>query len=80
MCVSAAISAAAAHASPGAPKEREWRPPVPWSTTAQNACRSPGTRAEAASIRARTGVTPRVPMMDRLVISAPSQWVMSISS
>ena len=79
-CVSAATSAAAAQAPNGSPKDNDSRPPLSWSTTTHRAWRSPGTSSAAASTSARTGVTPRVPMISLLVISAPSQCVTSIIS
>ena len=53
---------------------------VPEPTTTLSASRCPGTSAAARSISSRTGVCPRVPMISRLVISAPSQCDRSITS
>ena len=50
------------------------------STTTESAWRSPRTIEAAAWISARTGVTPRVPMISLLVMRAPSQCVTSMSS
>ena len=44
---------------------------VPDATTRQSASRSAGISVAASLIRARTGVTPRVPIISALVIKAP---------
>lgn len=41
---------------------------------------SPGTMSAAVSMSWRTGVMPSVPMMSEAVISAPTQWEMSMTS
>ena len=53
---------------------------MPDLTTRHSACRSLGIIAAASSISARTGVTPGVPMISTLEISAPSQWERSMTS
>ena len=53
---------------------------APDATTRQSARRSAGIIEAASLIIARTGVTPRVPIISALVINAPTQWDRSISS
>ena len=62
------------------PKAAACRVSVPDSTTRQSASRSAGISEAASLTRARTGVTPRVPIISALVIRAPTQWDTSISS
>ncbi len=80
MCTCADTSAAAAQAARGSPNVTACRSLECDLVTRQNASRSPGTIDAASSISARTGVTPRVPIVSALVISAPSQCERSMSS
>ena len=78
--VSAEISAQAAQASSGVPKAAACSVSAPDATTRHSASRSAGIRLAASLISARTGVTPRVPIISALVIKAPTQCDRSISS
>ncbi len=63
MCTCADTSAAAAQADSGSPNATECSDAGFEPVTTQSASRSPGTIEAAASISARTGVTPSVPMI-----------------
>ena len=73
MWVCAEISAHAAHASSGVPKAAACKVSVPEATTRHNPSRRAGIRLAASLTSARTGVTPRVPIISALVIKAPTQ-------
>src|SRR5690625_5406677 len=80
MWVCAEILAIAAQAACGSPKAIAFRSWPPETTSMVKAYLSVSTSALAASISWRTGVMPRVPMMRLAVISAPTQWEMSMTS
>src|SRR5688572_12110427 len=80
MWVWAEISAQAAHASSGVPKEAACNVSVPEATTRHNPSRRAGIRLAASLTKARTGVTPRVPIISALVIKAPTQCERLINS
>ena len=80
MWVCAEIFAIAAQAACGSPKAIALSSWPPERTSMVKASFSAWMRSLAASISWRTGVMPRVPMMRLAVISAPTQWEMSMTS
>src|SRR5215213_8248471 len=80
MWVSAEMAAQAAQASSGVPKAAVCSVSVPEATTRHNPSRLEGIKVAASLTSARTGVTPRVPIICALVINAPTQWERLINS
>src|SRR5829696_7218345 len=74
------MAAQAAQASSGVPKAAACSMSVPDATTRQSPSRSAGIRVAASLTSARTGVTPRVPIICALVINAPTQCERLINS
>ncbi len=80
MWVCAEIFAIAAQAACGSPNAIAPRSAPPSATSMVKASFSVGMSSLAASMSWRTGVMPRVPMIRLAVISAPTQWEMSMTS